>query len=825
MKRIFEKPITLVLVLITSFLIVLGTLSVLGARNISENQLEILALNRDVAASELEKEFIDIESKILAVNSYILSQSDLTGLLSYLESIDDESSVIASIYLGLPDKTMVNSSGFVPPPTFDLTTRTWYQMALASNDIIFTAAFVNATNDRIIITGAQSVYDGDTFIGVIGVDIDITNVTSFINSITDNAGGYAFLVDINNNLIAHPDQVAGSVVLDSALTYKIPVSSFSELQAVTDEIDVNDMKGVIAYKKVLNGNYTFGVFMSNAELHQNQRFLLFLIIGVLALFLAVGSAIMFVYRFLIHKPLNHLILDIKKIDPINNFEYRFPVNKKEGFKDARQALNELLDITVEYQKQAEFNLKEFALSNQKFNLLLGSASDIVFQTDVSFRYTEVFGAALKLINKTETDFIGKSFKEVFGEEISEERIEKYESALKGKKEIYSWEYKTNKLTVSFETVISPLFDINRNIVGVVGVTRDITEQQSRYERVVYISTHDYLTDLYNRRYYINQLERLDSEKQYPFSVMNLDLNGLKIINDAYGHATGDLALIKTAEVLMKNCSETAIVARVSGDEFTVILPNKSKKETKELREKLMKCFSKIKISNINLSVAIGYFVKEDDTLDIDEVRKLAENDMFRHKISERKSVKNKAISAILKTLTDKYEAEKVHSNRVSEIALSIGKALKLNDEELNDLSTAAMFHDIGKISIPDAIINKPGKLTKEEYEIMKTHTDIGYEILRAADEYSELAIYASSHHERWDGLGYPKGLKGEEIPLFSRIISIADSFEAMTADRPYRKKQTHAYAISELKKFAGTQFDYKLTKLYVEAVLKEKWDV
>ncbi|XMB72646.1 diguanylate cyclase [Mycoplasmatota bacterium WC30] len=824
MKQLLKKPLKLVIILFTSFLLVLVTIFVLTSNTLKKNQLDALIQSRDLAVSEIEQEFSQIESIIMSVNSFIQTQSDLTGLLSYLESIDEQYPLISSIYFGMPDKTMINSSGFVPPPTFDLTTRLWYQMSIAEESVVFTDAFINATNDRVIITGAFAVYDTDTLIGVIGVDIDILAVTTFINDMTDNEGGYAFLYDNNNNIIAHSERISTDISLDSIELYSIPLSSITTDIGVTDSITIDSVKGIIAYDEITSANYTFGVFMSNSALYQNSIFFSFIGIWFLALLFAISAVTLIIYKLFINEPLNALILDIKKIDPKNKFKFRFFEGKKAKFKDARHALNELLDITVDYQKQAEHNLKEFALSNQKYNLLLGSASDIVFQTDRSFRYTEIYGSALALTGKTEAEFIGKTFQEVYGEKISGSILEKYYSALEGQKATFTWNFKSNISEVCFETVISPLYDINRDIVGVVGVTRDITEQQLRYEKVVHISNHDYLTNLYNRRYYIEELERLDILKQYPFGVMNIDVNGLKIINDAYGHATGDLALIKTGEILLQSCSKKYIVSRVGGDEFTVILPHTGEETTKKLREKLMKKFSEIKISNINLSVAIGYSIKVDNSIDVDEVRKLAENDMFRHKISERKSVKNKAISAILKTLTDKYDAEKIHSERVSEISLNIGKALKLNDEELNDLSTAALFHDIGKISIPDAIINKPGKLSKEEFEILKTHTDIGYEILRAADEYSELAIYASSHHERWDGLGYPKGLKGEEIPLFSRIISIADSYEAMTADRPYRKKQSNEYAVSELIKYAGTQFDYDLTKLYVEEVLHEKWD-
>jgi putative nucleotidyltransferase with HDIG domain len=179
------------------------------------------------------------------------------------------------------------------------------------------------------------------------------------------------------------------------------------------------------------------------------------------------------------------------------------------------------------------------------------------------------------------------------------------------------------------------------------------------------------------------------------------------------------------------------------------------------------------------------------------------------------------LKSILKTLTDKYEEERSHSKQVSKYCLEMGKVLGLSEDDQKELELAGLFHDIGKIAIPDDIINKDGLLTSQEYKLMKTHTNAGYQILRAADEYSNLAEYALYHHERYDGMGYPAGLKGEKIPYFARIISIVDSYEAMTSNRRYRLKKSKADAIEELRQNIGTQFDPELTKVFIEKVLKE----
>ncbi len=163
-----------------------------------------------------------------------------------------------------------------------------------------------------------------------------------------------------------------------------------------------------------------------------------------------------------------------------------------------------------------------------------------------------------------------------------------------------------------------------------------------------------------------------------------------------------------------------------------------------------------------------------------------------------------------------------HSMRVAYFSLVTGKEYGLNDEKLYELEMAALFHDIGKIGIPDSILNKPQRLDEEEFLIMKKHPEISAEILRGFEDFRKIAHYARHHHERYDGRGYPKGLKGNDIPLFSRMILIADTFDAMTSSRPYRKGLPFDVAFEELIEFSGSQFDAELVRCFVEGMKKEE---
>lgn len=357
------------------------------------------------------------------------------------------------------------------------------------------------------------------------------------------------------------------------------------------------------------------------------------------------------------------------------------------------------------------------------------------------------------------------------------------------------------------------------------LVEDITVEKERQLEIEYLSNHDFLSGLYNRRYFVNAFESLDKSEFYPITIMMMDVNGLKIINDAFGHEAGDEVIKINADIISKSFSKNDVVCRIGGDEFAVIMPNSSNERAIRIKEEIFSNLQEIKIKSITLSLAIGFETKENGSNDtLDYLLKQAENYMYRHKITEGVSGRNNAIKAIFKTLTEKYKEERNHSTKVSTICKNIGKALGIQGDSLKELEMAGLFHDIGKIALPDAILYKPGKLTEEEYEIVKTHPEIGYQILRAADEYSDLAVHALYHHERWDGFGYPSGKKGEDIPFFSRIICVADAFEAMTAVRPYKDKMSIDSAADEIIRCAGSQFDYDIAKVFVTKVLKKPWN-
>jgi diguanylate cyclase (GGDEF)-like protein/PAS domain S-box-containing protein len=386
----------------------------------------------------------------------------------------------------------------------------------------------------------------------------------------------------------------------------------------------------------------------------------------------------------------------------------------------------------------------------------------------------------------------------------------------------------NGLEMPIENTAAPIRDEEGKINGMVLVFRDFTEKKKKQEKIKHLSFHDSLTGLYNRRFFEEELIRLDVKRNLPITLVMADVNGLKLANDAFGHLAGDRLLQKAAEVIKNECRVDDILARIGGDEFVLLLPRTNSDQAativKRINDALVRqrVVSNDMLSSFVLSISFGWDSKLEETEDIAVVFKKAEDFMYRRKLSESTSMRHETIKLIIQTLYEKSEREQFHSVQVSEICEVIGAALELSVEQINELRTAGLMHDIGKIVLNDQILDKQGSLSDSEWFEIKRHAETGYRILESVKEFSQLAEYVLAHHERWDGKGYPKGLMTEEIPLEARIIAIADSYNAMISDRPYRKAMSKEAAIEEIIKNSGTQFDPVIATVFVEKVLKVK---
>src|SRR5665648_707112 len=288
----------------------------------------------------------------------------------------------------------------------------------------------------------------------------------------------------------------------------------------------------------------------------------------------------------------------------------------------------------------------------------------------------------------------------------------------------------------------------------------------------------------------------------------------------------DLSTVEIAKILKSCCRKEDIVSRIGGDEFGILLPKTDIQSAQRICDSIYGTCKGYVLdgSSIYPSISLGYATKNFETETMDNILTTAEEYMSRHKLLESKSTHSSIIASIKVIMFEKSQQTEEHAERMAQLSKSIGLAMSLTDDQLNELELLATLHDIGKMGVDAKILSKPGKLSDEEWAEMRKHPEVGFRIAQATSELIPIANYILCHHERWDGKGYPQGLIGEQIPLLSRIVAIADSFDAMTNDRAYRSAMTKGEAIEEIRRNSGTQFDPEVTRVFIEKVLGQEWE-
>ncbi|MGE5396785.1 MAG: diguanylate cyclase domain-containing protein [Chitinophagales bacterium] len=351
---------------------------------------------------------------------------------------------------------------------------------------------------------------------------------------------------------------------------------------------------------------------------------------------------------------------------------------------------------------------------------------------------------------------------------------------------------------------------------------EIVERKKAEEQLRFLGLHDYATGLYNRAYFSEEMRRLDAGRHYPVSIIMCDVDGLKIVNDALGHESGDALLLEVANILRAGVRKGDVVARVGGDEFAILIPHSSIKDVEVIAKRIEALVLKTNKSNrkLPLSISLGYATSFDKSKSMDELYREADNDMYKAKALHRQASMGVIFKTIRRTLKTK-DFGRGHALHLWVQARKLAKAMDLPNTNIRLLKALSEYHDLGKLVTSDHILMKPGPLTPEEREEINAHCESGRRIAQAVLPLAQISDLIYKHHEHWDGNGYPAGLKGEEIPLECRILAIVDAYDAMTDQRPYRKPVTREEAITELKEKAGTQFDPQLVGLFISILEAE----
>ncbi len=377
---------------------------------------------------------------------------------------------------------------------------------------------------------------------------------------------------------------------------------------------------------------------------------------------------------------------------------------------------------------------------------------------------------------------------------------------------------TSEKVIPIRVQFYPLKSKDNTIIGGIGIVENLTDYIKSREEIQTLSTTDHLTGLYNRIMLDQYFIEFNDSDQLPFGFIMGDINTLRIINESFGFEIGNKVILEVAKALKEHAKDGDLIFRIGGDEFAVLMASTNETVIESYIEKVKQTLNHNAIDML-INVSFGYALKDTKEKPFDECFREAEHMLHSNKIYDDSSISKKTIDLIMTTLFEKSERELLHSQRVSTLSEEIAIQYKLGTNFKNRVRIAALLHDIGKINIDGHILNKPGRLDDYEWSIVKKHPEHGFKILNAVDEYIDIARIVLLHHERWDGTGYPRGIKANKIPLEARIIAVADAYDAMTKDRTYREGLSMQEAINELMHHAGKQFDPKVVDIFIHKVL------
>jgi diguanylate cyclase (GGDEF)-like protein/PAS domain S-box-containing protein len=534
-------------------------------------------------------------------------------------------------------------------------------------------------------------------------------------------------------------------------------------------------------------------------------------LGIITLF----GICMILLRVFIVKPVEEISKHIAKIKLSDNSFSRIKVKGKDEVSTLALEINNMLE-------KIEVDSKKIKKSEKQLKLVLEGANAGFWDWNIEKDILKVNHKFLSILgySKGELPKSLEIWEKIVHKNDLEYSLDFFKSSLRGSLDVHIIEHRLLTKSGEYKWILNQCRVVKYSDEGepirMTGIITDINEKKKYEEELKYLTYYDKLTGVFNRGYYEFIMDKMDLSNKLPVSIIMGDLNGLKISNDTFGHELGDKLLVETADILKKVTGNTAIISRYGGDEFAIILEDMGSMEADKICLDIKKECSKRKVGSICVNIALGHSTKVSINQNMREIIKEAEERMYRNKLLEDRSARNSIIASLSKTLAEKSHETEEHAERIYKLCTKIGNILNLSTEKMDELYLLAKLHDIGKIGIDDKILNKPGKLTDEEWCTMKTHSEIGYRIASSNQDLAHIAYGILTHHERYDGTGYPKGIKGEQIPLLSRLLSIADSFDVMTHDRPYKKAFTVDEAIEELKRCAGTQFDPNLVLVCIE---------
>ncbi len=855
-KSIRRKFIIYILPVILIILVVGCTYGILNSKKIAEQEIaQELISSREQRTSEVKNKISEIESATNTFSSNISNTYQYLDIDTYKEILTDtlvNNSTFYSCGIWFEPYTIdpkekyksayaVNSNGSISnsdyynSEEFDYLNNELYLRSKQANYSFFTEAKYDQDIDSYYVVYVAPIQDenGD-FIGCVTSTFGMNELKHYIDSYADNSINF-YIVNSDGVYIANNDTslVASQAnILDTDSNFKENAESILTSETGLFTYKKDNQKYYIFYNTFYDFNWKLIYEIPKSLVNKPLSQIIFVNIAIFVF--ALSSIIALIFFFsnkFVHTPFQLLLTEF---DNISNNNFNSDITKKllktdTEFSEVGKALESMKLSLAEYKKDIEDKNKLLGENEKNLmeainynNAIINALPIIMFVFDRDGYCIECYGSD-RFFDREPGFYVGKHPNDVLGKNNCESKdLLDFLSIIK------TIDYSDGIIRKELPVILydnHEVFDHSLTLCSdnrVISLCRRITDTVNQMESIKYLSNYDKLTGVFNTRYFNDVLENFVSPEKLPISVVVLDVNGFKAINDEHGHSTCDTLLIDLANTLNKIDVPNKIIGRIAGDEFAVVLPNTTKDDAEEIFEKInSQCLSTI-VFKVPFSISFGIDTVESETDLLIDIGASAEELLYKQKIYTSSGKKDNTIELINSTLLAKNKREQLHSNRVSELCLEMAKILGWSKLDQNKIKTAGLLHDIGKIGISDALLNKPGKLTDDEYAELCTHPEIGYRILQSSSNMKELSEYAYAHHEKWDGTGYPRGLKGTEIVIEARIIAIIDTYDAMTSSRSYRDGLPKEVAIKELIRCKNTQFDPELVDIFIEKVLHEK---
>ncbi|HEX3020866.1 MAG TPA: diguanylate cyclase, partial [Lachnospiraceae bacterium] len=736
---------------------------------------------------------------------------------------------------------------------YDPRERAWYRTAKEAGAPIFSPIFKHFVLNETCVSATWPIYSEDsTLIGVLGAHMLLSNIDDYLSEHVESMNGYALIIEKDTGeLVANSIGVDDFTVIEDGSLQRNTVNNLESValrkayehyeadsdtqflyEDSTDSLYVN----VEEYtREGLNWVILSAIPSSQLMGEINRNISLTILLVVLAVILS--SIIYYIITRKLFMPINKLIEatnqlsqgDLsKRVEIVRNDEIGKITNSFNRMADKMYQLVNNLEIRVkERTSEIEKTNEELVRAKEDLYLILDSTAEGIYGIDLEGNCTFCNASCLKILGYTNVgDLLGKNMHWLIhhsdrsGTTIQLEDCYILNTILTGERahdenDIF-WRADGTSFDVEYHSY--PQYKAGK-LIGAVITFIDITERKKGEEQIRYLSEHDSLTGLMNRRYFDEALRKYDVKSNLPITIIYADLNKLKLVNDIFGHASGDLLIKKSADILKKTCRNEDIIARVGGDEFIIMLLRTEQKDAERIISRIKTELAKEKVNAVKCSMSLGCDTKISSYQDIEEVMGNAEREMYQEKLRSRKSFGADTIDTIMNTLQEESPRQKQHSENVAFLCRMMGKALGLPEPEIKKLSDAGYLHDIGKIVLDANLLTKLN-LNESEKQFVQQHPIVGFKILNLFDDTLDLAGGVYAHHEKWDGSGYPKGLKGEEIPIISRIIALAESYEQFVLEES-GKEQWMENIIERLQRKAGKELDPYLVEIFIKLLREE----